>query len=88
MNKEIEEAIDNLEDLLYHSGKYEYAENCDKYDKSIETVLNYIKDSTPNLVIREKIEQLKNTKTQLLVEHMRQAQIRILQEISKKGEVK
>lgn len=44
MSEEVEEAIDDLENLLYHSGKYEYAENCDIYDKSIEIVLNYIKE--------------------------------------------
>lgn len=57
-----------------------------RYRTKFKELEDKLADSTPNSVIREKIEELKNIKTQLPVEHMRQAQIRILEEILKEGE--
>ena len=52
----------------------------------VDKLEKQLADSIPKSVIREKIEELKNIKTQLPVEHMRQAQKRILEEILKEGE--
>ena len=66
MNKEIEEAIksmqERVDDLQRYILNYEKSDcktglyqSLVKEKEDVETVLNYIKDSTPNSVIREKI---------------------------------
>ena len=54
----------------------------------IYTETEWIKlaDSIPKSEIREKIEEIKNLKIELPIEHMRQAQIQVLEEILKEWE--
>lgn len=83
MSEELEEAIEWIKERLAY-----IAENCDLQDadnkkvyNNFKTVLNYIDNSIPIEVVEKKIEELKNMKVELPVEHMKQAQIQILQEL-------
>ena len=58
MNKELEEAIDNLLMLKYFLNE-EKEENYREYTKAIETVLNHIDNSIPKEKVEKKIEILK-----------------------------
>ncbi len=93
MSEEVEEAIKQLESLKLD--RESFLENDKEHDevylkdiKAIEIVLNYIKDSTPNSVIREKKEELKS-KSGGNVFHIQQtinAEIALLEEILEEGE--
>lgn len=58
MNKELEEAIDNLLMLKYFVNE-EKEENYKEYTNAIETVLNYIDNSISKEDIKEKLEEIK-----------------------------
>lgn len=103
MNKEIEEAIKDCEEIIKSNNAVikearkkgdinvmQLTASLDRESKAIETVLNYIKDSIPNSVIREKIENLNfsggNDGKDEIENQIRQFTIEILEETLKEGE--
>lgn len=77
MNKELEEAIDNLLMLKYFLN-VEKEENYREYTKAIETVLNYIDNSISKEVIEKKINFIKTLNENLYYE---ENVIQVLQEL-------
>lgn len=91
MDKELEEAIEWLEDnIKYYQEQIKFIEatDCDYYDeekelyekriKIFKTLLNYIENSIPTSVVKEKIKELKEEKYIL---SSREAEIKLLQEL-------
>lgn len=76
MNKELEEAIKRLKSKLKNDGPY--IENCNPFsdlvheiildNKAIETVLNYIDNSIPKEVIKDKIKELQKEYINKMIE--------------------
>ncbi len=93
MNKEIKNAIEQLQHTISFFEDIEDGRNLeiDFIDiTAIKILIEYIKDSTPNSVIRAKIKELKS-KCGGNVFHIQQtinAEIRLLEEILKEGEKK
>lgn len=77
MNKELEEAIKRLKSKLKNDGPY--IENCNPFsdlvheiildNKAIETVLNYIDNSIPKEVMKDKIKELEKQYKEALEEN-------------------
>ena len=79
MNKEIEESIKDCEEIIKSNNAVikearknedinvmQLTASLDRESKAIETLLNYIKDSTPNSAIEEKIKELNKQYDEIL----------------------